>query len=164
MQNDPIIAEAISRLAIARSEVARLEAFLDVYQELRGGGSLASRSATPRRTVASTGAVADSATAAHAYIKEVGHPVPTRDLISILTARGIAIGGKDEIATLSARLSRSPLLVNIRGAGWSIASANEEGAAGDLLNSIPTAPDLSPNSADEDGREVEQEKTDLSQY
>lgn len=169
MSHDPILAEAVSRLAIAKAEVLRLEAFIDVYHEL--GGKPAQP--PPRTTnvmraksvsTATTGALADSAAAAAAYIKSVGRPVPTRDLIGVLEGQGISVGGKDEIATLSARLSRSPLLVNIRGVGWQLADAGEERAVGDLLHSIPTAPGSTLNSADEDGREVGHEKIDLSQF
>lgn len=153
MSYDPILAEAVSRLAIAKAEVLRLEAFIDVYHEL--GGQPAQYSPRARNvmrvkqvTSATTGALADSAAAAVEYIKTIGRPVPTRDLIGVLESQGISVGGKDEIATLSARLSRSPLLVNIRGVGWQLADADEEGAAGDLLNSIPTAPGSTPHSAD----------------
>lgn len=146
MITDPIFAQATSRLALARAEVARLEAFLDVYQELNGGSP--SPRTRARHTNAPSGAVADSAAAAVEHIKMVGRAVPTRELLDILKLKGIAVGGKDEIATLSARLSRSSLLVNTRGVGWETTDANEEGAVGDLLGSSPTTPGSTPYSAD----------------
>ena len=147
MTNAPILAEASSRLAQARAEVARLEAFLEVYRELDTGSPKVARVRT-RHTMATSGAVADSASAALEHIRVTGRAVSTRELVTVLTAKGIEIGGNDPIATLSARLSRSPLLTNIRGAGWQAASASEEETAGDLLHSNPAVSGSTLHSAD----------------
>ena len=42
----------------------------------------------------------------------------TRDLVPLVRAKGIEVGGKDAVATLSARLSNSAEFRMIRGRGW----------------------------------------------
>lgn len=175
MSHDPILAQALDRLAAAQSEVSRWEGFLRAYDELRGNRPrvdsviVQAKVASRHKSTSATGALSESAEAAAAYIQKIGRPVSTRDLVQVLTAQGVSVGGKDEIATLSARLSRSDLLRNIRGQGWELAEPVSEipmrdGTVGDLLGGNPTAPVSTPNSADEDGREVEHEKIDLSRF
>ena len=139
MSHDPIFTQALDRLTAAQSEVSRWEGFLQAYYELKGGDNVIARAShVPRLKAArSSGALSESAEAAAAYIQKVGRPVSTRDLVEVLTTQGVSVGGKDEIATLSARLSRSDLLRNIRGQGWALAEPVSEipkrdGTVGDL--------------------------------
>ncbi|MGI3170169.1 hypothetical protein ACRARG_13540 [Pseudooceanicola sp. C21-150M6] len=74
-----------------------------------GGGGVRSR---PAPTMAPT------RIAAREILDELGMPVETRDLLPLIQERGIEVGGKDPIATLSARLSNSEEFKVRRGVGW----------------------------------------------
>lgn len=88
--------------------------------------------------------------AVQAILEEAGRPIETRALVPLVKQRGIEIGGKDEIATLSARLSSSPMFTVRRGIGWWFegrpipgdrqnTSSSEEAEGGTLLRA-PSAP------------------------
>ena len=62
--------------------------------------------------------VRDTESAAADAIRSRGTAVSTRDLLHEVTARGVDVGGKDPLATLLARLSRSPSLFYERPYGW----------------------------------------------
>lgn len=73
-----------------------------------------------RRRPLATGSVMDTTRAAVAKILEAyGGPLETRDLVPLVKEEGVAIGGKDDVATLSARLSNSGDHFKLhRGIGW----------------------------------------------
>lgn len=56
--------------------------------------------------------------AVESILEDVGRPIQTRDLVPLVEKAGVEIGGKDKLATLSARLSNSALFRVKRGVGW----------------------------------------------
>ncbi len=102
-----IIMRARTRREQLVAELARLDTFLEMAAELARDGvdtELTER-ATPRpRQTAPRGVGADTVAAALDIVRQHG-PQATRALLPLIAARGIPIGGKSEIATLSARLS-----------------------------------------------------------
>lgn len=63
-------------------------------------------------------AMAPTREAARKILDEYGEPIETRNLLSLIRERGVDVGGKDPVATLSARLSNSREFRNKRGVGW----------------------------------------------
>lgn len=51
-------------------------------------------------------------------LRAQGRAMQTAELVPMLKAAGVAVGGKNEVATLSARLSNSEDFTNNRGIGW----------------------------------------------
>lgn len=89
------------------SELARLDAFLELAAELARSGSdslTAQNTPRARSTAAARGVGADTVAASLEIVRVQGSQA-TRDLLPMIKARGIPVGGKSEIATLSARLS-----------------------------------------------------------
>jgi hypothetical protein len=71
-----------------------------------------------RKAVRSAGTMAATRDAVAKALRNVGEPMQTRDLLSAITAAGVEVGGKDHVATLSARLSNSDEFELHRGHGW----------------------------------------------
>lgn len=126
-----IIAQAVHKREQLLAELRRLDQFLAVAYELQGGdrgpkslhseaynaamlSSVAAPSyhagnALPTATReahrrAPSGVGAETARVAAKIIREASRPIATRDLLPLVEAHGIEIGGKDPVATLSARL------------------------------------------------------------
>ena len=110
-----LVAQALTKREKLKAELDRVETFLAMAYELQGEGqsskfekSDAEKIAEPVKRAASnrapSGVGAETARAAADVIREAGRPMRTRDLVSLVEAHGIEIGGKDKVATLSARL------------------------------------------------------------
>ncbi len=134
-----------------RTELARLESFLatafELERDLAKDGSVArdkrsdsdKADAPIRQRVARQrgGVGADTVAAAEEIIRDRG-PLPTRDLLPLIRAKGIEVGGNDPVATLSARISNRSSLESHHGK-WrfreisraSDAQASEEEEAAD---------------------------------
>ncbi|GIX18069.1 MAG: hypothetical protein KatS3mg119_2255 [Rhodothalassiaceae bacterium] len=64
-------------------------------------------------------------------LAEEGRPLPTREIVERLEERGLSVGGKNKVATLSAALSHSPHFRTLgRTQGWEIVpgAVSEQGA------------------------------------
>ncbi len=123
MSEDPIIRRATDRRDAALREAAKWDAFIKQYVELQGEpvppNSVRTDQRGPPRIFIS-GRLSETEHVAAEIIKERGRAIPTRDLLVELENRGVEVGGKDPASTLSARLSRSSVLVGRRGIGWSL--------------------------------------------
>jgi hypothetical protein len=121
---DPILQNALARRDAALAEARRWDDFIHMYGELKSGQAqhAEGKSVLPTRLLspapAPTGTISDTEREAANVIRELQRPVSTRDLLTMLMQRGIEVGGKDPLSTLSARLSRAPTLANKRGEGW----------------------------------------------
>lgn len=93
-------------------------------------------------------------------LEEAGGPLETRDLLPKVRERGIDVGGKDPVATLSARLSNSDQFKNRRGVGWwfsdrplpqggHLLGSDSEATANDL-GGLPAAASVSNQGGSED--------------
>ncbi|WP_419825593.1 hypothetical protein [Sphingomonas sp.] len=165
MADDPIRVNAAAKLAAAEAEAARWKQFLGMYDEA-ATALAATPIIRPQRTPyryhepaahlrEPRGALAETQAAVVLAIEEAGRPLHTKELLHALDRLGVEVGGKAPASTLSARLSRAPALENVRPYGWRIKASSKEGeAAGDSLSDDPAASVATPNSADEDGREV----------
>lgn len=56
--------------------------------------------------------------AVRSFLEERGSPVKLKELLSEVRRREIPVGGKNETATLAARLSNADEFQSIRGRGW----------------------------------------------
>ena len=108
-----LIAQSIAKRDKLRAELQRVDTFLSMAYELQGGDSRAAltdaeKVASPikqaRTKRAPSGVGAQTAKAAADVVREANRPMATRDLVPLVEAHGIEIGGKDKVATLSARL------------------------------------------------------------
>lgn len=138
------LAKAKSDLEAVRREIAQLEAKLrnakdrevkishyiemsELYGGERATDSLGSEtSQRQRRTSSATSNVNDAVTACINYLREVKHPVKTKDLLKMLQDRGIDVGGQNPVTNLSAMLSRSEGLQADRTVGWSLCEASQK--------------------------------------
>lgn len=116
--------EAKRRLAQLDAERSALVTFIESAEALAGivpaSGIQAvppsrGRTITPHRP---TGAMEVTRNAVDRALRRRGYPMQTRELLQVLTANGVEVGGKDSVATLSARLSNADEFVLHRGLGW----------------------------------------------
>lgn len=141
-----IIATAEAKRDELKAELAKIEDFLTTAYELQGGLSEPKpvrervlRVDEPKRYIPKVGKITprkppksgliyDTAMAAIEYMKEHGEGVPTRDLVPVVKAKGVSVGGTNEVGTISARMSQS-FMFELRDGKWFILpSADEETA------------------------------------
>ena len=134
MTTDSIVLEAQAKREQALAEVARWTTFIEMYRQLGGGAAQSPRPATASGRGSK---LIETEEAAVVAIKAAGRPMKTDELIAAITAAGIEVGGQSPSATLSARLSRAPSLVNDRKRGWCLASDVEQEAAINELLGVP---------------------------
>jgi hypothetical protein len=111
-----------------RAELSRIEAFLatahDLQQEFSRPGTRDTRSDAAKADAPAAagrkrgGVGAETLDAAVAIIRERGEPMSTRELLPLILAKGVPVGGNDPIATLSARISNKGVLHLTRGKWW----------------------------------------------
>ena len=104
-----VVTKAKQRREHLVAELARLDAFLAMAAELAADEDQPprlGRAIGVTRPAAKRGIGAETVAAALGIVRDSG-PQLTRDLLPMIKALGIQIGGKSEIATLSARLSSS---------------------------------------------------------
>jgi hypothetical protein len=122
---DEIIMRARQKRERLLAEVARIDNFLAVAEELAREDGQKDRAQTAPRQAARRGAGADTVAAALRFILDIG-PQPTRDLLPLIIASGIEVGGKSPIATLSARLSSSGKgIIEMVSGRWQAVARNE---------------------------------------
>jgi len=159
------LAIAISRRDAALAEVRKWEDFIKTFEELTGGtpqppvreitpmlpGIAESRPVPVNPRIDFSGAaLAMTEQRAVQLITEAGRPMHTRELLRLMEAGGMPIGGKNAIATLSARLSRAKSLWNTRIDGWAIRDEvpERDEAEGGTPGGEPSASDATQHSAD----------------
>lgn len=129
-----LIAQALAKREKLRSDLSRIEEFLAIAYELQGEtaptSDTANMSGTTRKLAgpmtetsrAPAGVGAETARIAASILTATGNPMATRDLVPLIEAHGIEIGGKDRVATLSARLGndakRSDGKLRLVGGKW----------------------------------------------
>jgi hypothetical protein len=124
-----LIARAQQKRDWHKAELARIEAFLATAFELeseldkspipqRDHRSDADKADAPKRKRQASrplsGIGAQTIDAAEALIRERG-PMTTREMLPLIRAKGIEVGGNDAVATLSARISHKGDLVTYHG-------------------------------------------------
>lgn len=126
-----------------RAELARIEAFLGTAFELEqefGVADPAMRPATDAskadaparvRTPGKAGSGAETLQRVAAILRERGLPMSTKELLPLVRATGIEVGGKDPLATLSARLSQKGVVAVNSGKWWFI--EDQQASSGDPL-------------------------------
>lgn len=161
---DSVLADAIARRDAAKAEADKWDEFIRLYKKLAsssdsngrsqrriltGIGAAVSESAYERRVASRVGEKgAKTEEAAVAVLLEAREPMFTRDMIGPLNSRGVEIGGRDPVATLHVRLSRSSKLKFDRQFGWRLAEPRQEiGTAGPLPVEQPAVSDLSITSS-----------------
>lgn len=113
-----LIAQALAKREQLKTEMARLDQFLAVAHELQaqngGSGDLfkltdeekvkapiaATTAPRPRNGIGD-----ETAKIAYNVLEEANRALTTRDLLPLVLAHNIEIGGQDPVATLSARMS-----------------------------------------------------------
>lgn len=142
-----IIGHAQARREALKAELDRIEQFLATAFELqhelarstpRDTRTNAEKADAPvrKRAMAPAGAGSATVRAVVTILQERG-PMPTRELLPLVLAQGIEVGGQDPVATLSARISGKGR-VQTREGKWHLiensgATAPEEG-----VTDIPT--------------------------
>ena len=122
------IAQLQQRIRDAEGQATKIRAYLEmaaVYGEVASPVRVRhfTQDAAPARggpREAGVGVSHESVELAVAYLKEVGRPTHTRDILKYVETHGLKIGGKDPVANLSGFLSRSGLMVSSRKDGWSL--------------------------------------------
>lgn len=116
--------EAKRRLAQIDAERNALVKFIESAEALAGIVPSPDAQAAPpskgrmTRPHRPTGAMEVTRNAVEKALRSRGYPMQTRELLQVLTASGVEVGGKDSVATLSARLSNADEFVLHRGLGW----------------------------------------------
>lgn len=128
------VAQAEARLKEIDQERNRLLAIVENARALAAGAPVADTANLVRVRVRSrppaAGSIMDATRTAVAKILDaIGEPVETRDLVPLVKEEDVPIGGKDDIATLSARLSNSGEQFRLhKGIGWWFADRPLPGA------------------------------------
>lgn len=114
-----IAREARTRKTQLEKELAALDKLIESAEALAGYGvDLDTDSKTPKAATTRKGAVNPTREHTARLLREHGRPLQTAELVPMLRDAGVEIGGKDPIATLSARLSNSEQFKVQRGIGW----------------------------------------------
>ncbi len=135
-----IIQQAQAKRELLQRELTRIEAFLATAFELQQefgrpapkAMSDAGKADAPKARMrsAATGSGSETLRAVIEILQAKGEPMATRDLLPLVQAKGIEVGGKSPLATLSARISsKGPITVN--GGRWWFTEASDAEASGD---------------------------------
>src|SRR5690242_8845432 len=126
---DDIIMRARQRRERLLAEVARIDDFLAMAAELEREDNQPKTSASKPRQSARRGVGIETVEAAAEILRDRG-PLSTRDLVPMIEARGIEIGGKSNIATLSARLSGGKGVIELIAGKWRLVENGEMSGEG----------------------------------
>lgn len=87
-------------------------------------------------------------------LTEYGEPLETRDLVPLVKEQGVEIGGKDDVATLSARLSNSPEhFKRHKGSGWWFADRALPGGLTEFEEAEGQLVEAQPSASEQDSKE-----------
>lgn len=113
-----IAQDAKAERAELAERIQKLDVLIATVESLFGVP--ATISARPARSPAPRASSVMSPTrdAVARILRAQGRAMQTAELVPMLKAAGVAVGGKNEVATLSARLSNSDDFTNNRGIGW----------------------------------------------
>jgi hypothetical protein len=112
-----IAQDAKAERAELAERIQKLDLLIATVESLSGASTTSARparAATPR----ASNVMSPTRDAVARILRAQGRAMQTAELVPILKAAGVAVGGKNEVATLSARLSNSDDFVNNRGIGW----------------------------------------------
>ena len=127
-----IIAAARARRIQLLEGVAKIDAFLALADELSLEGGASEPAVAPKakteRAAPAKGLVADTAAAVKLFMEVNGEGFKTRDLVPAVIDSGVTLGGNNDVATLSARLSASKQF-ELRGGQWYIRAVPGEETA-----------------------------------
>lgn len=138
-----IIQQAQAKRESLQREMARIEAFLatayELQQEFDQGATVTKpqsdthKADAPARATRSTSIGGGSVTlrAVGEILRERGVPLSTKELLPLVRAKGIEVGGKDALATLSARISQKGLVTVTGGKWWFI--GGQQASSGESL-------------------------------
>jgi hypothetical protein len=151
-----IVRIAQERREALLSELEELETFLRIAQKLAGQTDVPTKE-HQRRGRRPSGIAEKTNALARAKTLAAQRPLPLRALYEQL-APEVEIGGKDPLATLSARLSNSGEFVSHRGLGWwpkdtplpSMFTNGPDQKAAGTQTDAPAAPDDAANQGDDD--------------
>ncbi|HQS67984.1 MULTISPECIES: hypothetical protein [unclassified Novosphingobium] len=118
------VEKAQAALASAQAEVSDLKAFLRTYQRYATasistpGAERASSTFGPSKLGSRGRELVDTCITA---IREAGHPIKIGDLLDIVLASGMPVGGSDQKSNLAGYLSRDPRVISRgRSVGWDV--------------------------------------------
>lgn len=147
-----ILEQAQNKREALQRELARIETFLATAYELqhefgksgplKGEQSDKAKADAPARVRSPSTPGSGSATlrAVGEILRERNTPMSTRELLPLVRAKGIEVGGKDALATLSARLSQKGVVTVKDGKWWfiEVSGASDAQALGEEAADIPT--------------------------
>jgi len=133
-----IIAKARAKRQQLLAEVAKIDTFLELAAEFGdddGVATLAAPNPPPRvrvrvreRKPPTQGVVRQTADVVMDYMRAYGEGKKTRELVPVVEDAGVEVGGKDKVATLSARIYTSSMF-EMRQGKWFIRPKADEEAA-----------------------------------
>jgi hypothetical protein len=114
-----IIAEAKAERSRLVAQIEKLDALISFATDLFGDTPTpmlrAARTSVPQRTSSIMGPTRE---AVAKILRKHERPMVTAELVPLVLAEGVEVGGKNAVATLSARLSNGEEFTNNRGIGW----------------------------------------------
>jgi hypothetical protein len=105
--------------AISRANELSASAHISAGGGVKSGGN-AELSLRPAQSAPKSGISGKAVRETLVLLRERREPIRTRDLVAILRARGIEVGGKDPVVNLSGYLGRVPELIASRSVGWAL--------------------------------------------
>jgi hypothetical protein len=106
----------LAKIYEANSETANSSGYREAAQPSPQANGAASTTRSAPKGGVSGAAVRETLI----ILRERGQPTPTRELLSILASRGINIGGKNPVISLSGYLCKTHEVVSDRARGWSL--------------------------------------------
>jgi hypothetical protein len=105
-----------------QQRITKIQNYIDVAREFESTGVDSPReNPSERRSRIPQGGIgAQAIRLAVEMVQERGKPIPTKELVDLMKARGLDVGGNNPITTLSSYLSRAPELSADRSRGWSL--------------------------------------------
>jgi hypothetical protein len=105
-----------------QQRITKVQNYIDVAREFESATIDSSRENLPekRTRIPQGGIGAKAIRLAVEMIRERSQPIPTRELVDMMRARGLDVGGGNPVTTLSSYLSRAPELSANRSRGWSL--------------------------------------------
>jgi hypothetical protein len=120
------------RFVELQQRITKIQNYIDVSREFESTEVAPTRETLPdkRTRIPQGGIGAQAIRLAIEMVRERGQPIPTRELVDMMKARGLDVGGNNQVTTLSSYLSRAPELSANRSRGWSLTESTADDIRG----------------------------------
>lgn len=131
-----IVTEAKAERAELSARIEKLDALIAFAIDLAGGPAAPSARAAKVSTQRASNIMGPTREAVAAILRGARRPLGTAELVPQVIAAGVDVGGKNAVATLSARLSNGNDFTNNKGIGWWFTGEDIPGLPGSIFDEV----------------------------